>query len=140
FMVITGTFVSTKLGHFNGIQAVGAAIGVILGALYMLTVVQKMFFGPITKPENKRLHDVNDREIIALAPLVLAVFLIAFFPNLFLSQIRGGSDRVVGDLQARAEQNPAPRFYQGPIRLLARRPEAPETPTAAAAANNPLAR
>jgi len=76
FMVITGTFVSTRLGHFNGVQAVGAAIGVILGALYMLSVVQKMFFGPITKPENKRLQDVNQREVIALAPLVLAIFLV----------------------------------------------------------------
>ena len=57
FMVITGTFVSRTLGHVNGIQAVGAAIGVILGAVYMLGVVQKMFFGPITKPENKHLQD-----------------------------------------------------------------------------------
>ena len=59
FMVITGTFVSNHLGHFNGIQAVGAAIGVILGALYMLSVVQKMFFGPITEHENKHLEDIN---------------------------------------------------------------------------------
>jgi NADH-quinone oxidoreductase subunit M len=40
-----------KLGHFAGIQAAGAALGVILGAVYMLMVVQKMFFGPITKGE-----------------------------------------------------------------------------------------
>ena len=140
FMIITGTFVSTKLGHFNGIQAVGAAVGVILGALYMLSVVQKMFFGPITKPENKRLHDINHREIIAVTPLVLAIFVIGFFPNIFLAPIRGASDRVVSDLQARMEQNPAPRFYQGPIRLLARRPEAPQTQLpAAVAATSPAA-
>ena len=48
FMVITGTFASMHLGHFAGVQAVGAAIGVVLGAIYMLMVVQKMFFGPIT--------------------------------------------------------------------------------------------
>ncbi|WP_394849148.1 NADH-quinone oxidoreductase subunit M [Pendulispora brunnea] len=137
FMVITGTFVSTRLGHFNGIQAVGAAIGVILGALYMLSVVQKMFFGPITKPENKKLHDVNHREIIALAPLVIAIFAIGLFPNIFLSRMRGATDRVLGDLQARVEQSPAPRFYQGPIRLLARRPEAPQTAEAAAAEATP---
>jgi NADH-quinone oxidoreductase subunit M len=124
FMVITGTFVSTKLGHFNGIQAVGAAIGVILGALYMLGVVQKMFFGPITKPENKHLPDLNHREILALAAPTVLVFVIGFFPNIFLSQIAGAAARVQGDLQQRVEQNPAPRFYEGPMRLLPLRPEA----------------
>ncbi len=126
FMVITGTFVSNKLGHFNGIQAVGAAIGVILGALYMLTVVQKMFFGKITKAENKHLHDVNDREMLSIAPLVLVIFVIGLFPNLFLGQIHGATDRVLSDYEARLETNPAPHFYQGPLKLLERRPEAPK--------------
>jgi len=126
FMVITGTFVSNKLGHFNGIQAVGAAIGVILGALYMLGVVQKMFFGPITKPENKRLADVTNREILALAPVTAMIFVIGFFPNIFLSQIQGAAARVQDELAARIEANPAPRFYEGPMKLLARRPEAPK--------------
>ena len=50
FMVITGHVrVDARSGTSHGVQAVGAAIGVILGALYMLMVVQKMFFGPITK-------------------------------------------------------------------------------------------
>ena len=67
FMIITGTFASDKLGHVAGIQSVGAALGVILAALYMLTAVQKMFFGPITRDENKRLKDINSREIVAVA-------------------------------------------------------------------------
>src|SRR5579862_8369515 len=74
FMVITGTFVSTMLGHFNGVQAVGAAVGVILGAIYMLMVVQKMFFGPITKKENRDLPDVDARELVSLAPLAMLIF------------------------------------------------------------------
>jgi NADH-quinone oxidoreductase subunit M len=135
FMIITGTFVSTRLGHFNGIQAAGAAFGVILGAIYMLNVVQKVFFGPITKPENKVLEDVNRRELIALAPLTIAIFLIGFFPNIFLNSIRGATDRVVNDLQQRTEQNPAPRYYEGPIRLQSRKEEA--TALAGAAATPP---
>ncbi len=124
FMVITGTFASNKLGHFNGVQAVGAAIGVILGALYMLSVVQKMFFGPITKKENEHVKDINGRELIALAPLVMLVFVIGLFPNIFLVQIKDATTRVRDDLQNRLEMNPAPAFYQGPARLLSRRPEA----------------
>jgi NADH-quinone oxidoreductase subunit M len=133
FMVITGTFASNKLGHFNGVQAVGAAIGVILGALYMLSVVQKMFFGPITKKENKHLSDVNGREIVALAPLVAMIFIIGFFPNIFLVQIKDAAARVRDDFQARIETSPAPKYYEGPIRMLPRRPEAPKLPSAAAA-------
>ena len=59
----------------------GAAIGVILGALYMLGVVQKMFFGPITKRENKHLADINGREIVAVAPLIVMIFVIGLFPT-----------------------------------------------------------
>jgi NADH-quinone oxidoreductase subunit M len=125
FMVITGTFASNFLGHFNGVQAAGAAFGVILGAIYMLMVVQKMFFGPVTKKENKRLEDVNGRELIALAPLAIMVFVIGLFPNVFLHQIKGAATRVQDDFNARVMTNPAPKFYQGPITLTPRRPEAP---------------
>jgi NADH-quinone oxidoreductase subunit M len=128
FMVITGTFASSRLGHFNGVQAVGAAIGVILGAVYMLMVVQKMFFGPITKKENKTLPDLNARELVALSPLVMLVFVIGFFPNVLLNQIRGAADRVVGDYDARILSNPGPSYYQGPVKLGPRRPEATPQP------------
>jgi NADH-quinone oxidoreductase subunit M len=124
FMIITGTFVSTKLGHVNGIQAVGASIGVILGALYMLTAVQKMFFGPITKPENKHIDDINGREIVAVAPLLVMVFVIGLFPNIFLSKMRDSLARVQSDFSSRIEKHPAPLYYEGPMRLEARLPEA----------------
>jgi NADH-quinone oxidoreductase subunit M len=135
FMVITGTFASNKLGHFNGVQSVGAAIGVILGALYMLTVVQKMFFGPITKKENKKLPDLNGREMVALAPLIAMVFIIGFFPNIFLVQIKDAAARIKDDFNTRIENSPAPKYYDGPIRLLPRKPEAPKTAEAATAEN-----
>ena len=130
FMIITGTFVSTRLGHVNGIQSVGAAIGVILAALYMLGAVQKMFFGPITKPENKHLSDLNGRELIAISPLVAMIFIIGFFPGIFLEPMAGAVARVHDDYVARIEANPAPRFYTGPVKLQARRPEASRPQTA----------
>ncbi len=128
FMVITGTFVSNKLGHFNGIQAVGAALGVILGALYMLGVVQKVFFGPITIKENEHLEDINRRELVAVSPLLILVFVIGLFPNLLLAPMHAACGRVQDDLDARAADHPAPMFYTGPIRLLARKADAPSLP------------
>ena len=124
FLVITGTFASTKLGHFNGVQAVGAAVGVILGALYMLTVVQKVFFGPITHKENAKLPDVNGRELLALFPLVIMIFVIGIFPKIFVSQIEGAAARIQSDYEGRIAAHPGPAFYEGPLKLLARKPEA----------------
>lgn len=133
FMIITGTFSSTKLGFVNGLQASGAAIGVILGALYMLSVVQKVFFGPVTRSENANLPDVNGRELVALAPLVAMVFIIGLFPQIFLSQIQDAAVRVQADLNARSvEMHPARRYYPGPAKLVSRRPEAPASPLQAA--------
>jgi NADH-quinone oxidoreductase subunit M len=125
FMVITGTFASHMLGHFSGVQAAGAAIGVILGAVYMLMVVQKMFFGPLTRDENKGLSDLNPREIVSLAPLAMMIFVIGFFPNVFLSQIKGAAARIQSDFDARVESNPPPKFYEGPIKLMPRRADTP---------------
>jgi NADH-quinone oxidoreductase subunit M len=128
FMVITGTFVSRRLGQFNGVQAVGAAIGVILGAIYMLGTVQKVFFGPINREENKHLTDVNRRELLALAPLVMMIFVIGLFPNLFLSQIHDACSRVEGEVAERVMDHPGPMYYTGPIRLNARNAEATPLP------------
>ncbi len=126
FLIITGTFVSNKLGHVSGVQAVGAALGVILAALYMLTAVQKMFFGPVVHDENKNLPDLNGREIVALTPLILAIFVFGAAPNLLLGSIHGAVQRAIADVNRRVEDHPGPRYYTGPILLAARRPEAPK--------------
>jgi NADH-quinone oxidoreductase subunit M len=125
FMVITGTFASHNLGKFNGVQAVGAAAGVILGAIYMLMVVQKMFFGPITKKENATLSDINGRELVAVAPLAMMIFVIGLFPNIFLSQIKDAAARVQDDIDGRIMMNPGPKYYEGPIKLTSPKREQP---------------
>jgi NADH-quinone oxidoreductase subunit M len=125
FLIITGTFASDKLGHVAGIQSVGAALGVILAALYMLGAVQKMFFGPITRDENKHLSDINSREMIAVAPLVIAMFLLGFAPSLLTNQMHGAVERVLSDYDFRAKSGTGGKYYDGPIRLGPRRPSTP---------------
>ncbi len=125
FMVITGTYVSHKLGYFNGIQAAGAAVGVILGALYMLTAVQKMFFGPITHAENKSLQDLNGRELLSLAPLVAMIFVMGVAPGIFIDQIRGATSRTLDVYQSRLAAHPGPRYFEGVPHLIARQADAP---------------
>ncbi len=93
FMILMGTFVSYgvggsgfPLGGHARVLGVTASLGVILAALYMLSVVQKMFFGPTNNPKNKALPDLNVRETVAVAPLIVLIFVVGFFPNLFLSR------------------------------------------------------
>lgn len=76
-----------------------AALGVILGALYILHMVQKMMFGPITNPENEHLEDLTGREIAYLLPMVLMCFVMGLFPNYFLSRINPSVDRFISDVE-----------------------------------------
>jgi NADH-quinone oxidoreductase subunit M len=87
FMIIMGTIVSQVLDRQATSQAAVASFGVILAAVYMLHVVQKMFFGPVDNPKNEHLEDVSPREVVALAPLIALVFVIGLFPNVFLSRM-----------------------------------------------------
>jgi NADH-quinone oxidoreductase subunit M len=73
-----------------------AVTGVVLGAWYMLWLVQRVFFGPLKEPHHRggnahdREEEVSDlcwREFFALAPLVVFIVWIGLQPNVFLSRI-----------------------------------------------------
>jgi NADH-quinone oxidoreductase subunit M len=69
---------------------------VILAAVYMLSVVQKVFFGPLNNPKNESLSDLNPRETMALAPLLVLVFVIGLFPNVILDRLHDSVTGVIG--------------------------------------------
>ena len=76
-----------------------ATTGVILAAVYMLSLVQKMFFGPLSNPKNANLPDLNVRETLALAPLIALIFVLGFFPNVFLDRARDSVATVIEGYQ-----------------------------------------
>lgn len=78
FLILNGSFFSEL--YANHIYAVLAAIGVILAAAYMLWMFQRVMFGPITNEENKKLVDLNGREIGLLIPLVIFMVWIGIRP------------------------------------------------------------
>jgi len=100
FLIVTGTFNSERLANFSGIHTVGAAAGVILAAVYMLGVVEKVFFGPLSNPKNKHLPDLTVRESLALAPLVLMIFVIGFAPSVFLDRMKPAVDMIHNQFKA----------------------------------------
>ena len=68
-------------------SSVLAVCGVVLGAWYMLWLVQRVFFGPLREPgdaDHEPVSDLSGREIAALVPLAILVFWIGLYPQFFL--------------------------------------------------------
>ena len=96
FLVLLGTFKSTHLAMWLGVLA---STGVILGASYMLWMVQRVFFGPLVQVENARLHDVNIRELATALPFVVMVLVMGVFPGFFLDRLQTSTQRYVARAQ-----------------------------------------
>ncbi|MCX6115936.1 MAG: NADH-quinone oxidoreductase subunit M [Proteobacteria bacterium] len=82
FLILLGTFQAMP------VAAVFASLGVLLGAVYMLTLCRKILFGPLDNPENKVLEDLSPREFGYLVPLAVLAIVMGVFPNLFMSKLK----------------------------------------------------
>jgi NADH-quinone oxidoreductase subunit M len=93
------------LGAFRSIMpfAIVATFGIVLAAWYLLDAVRKMLQGPITKPENSQIRDLNWREILTLVPILILFFVIGLFPNLFFDKINPSAQVVADALNNRPE-------------------------------------
>ncbi len=81
FLILAGTF------ETHPVAATIAASGVILAAIYLLWLVQKVFFGPITNEENRNVPDMRWHEVAAMVPLVIFMVWIGVHPNTFLKKM-----------------------------------------------------
>ena len=97
FLILSGAFTS-KL-HNAPWYAVGGAVGVILGAVYMLWMYQRVFFGRVTNPANEGLADLSPREWAVVSPLVALIALMGIFPGPLLARIQPASDRLIGRME-----------------------------------------
>ena len=68
--------------------AVLGATGVILSAIYLLWMLQRVVFGEITKDENAKLEDLDAREYAGLLPLVALAVIMGVVPMLFMNETK----------------------------------------------------
>ena len=100
FTILLGAFGSRVLN--NPWFAALAAIGVILAAVYLLYMFQKLFLGPVDKEENRKLLDMNFREIITLVPLLILIFWIGLYPSPFFNLMEASVTKLVEHIQVAA--------------------------------------
>ena len=101
FLVLLGAFQVKKWWAFV------AAIGVILSAVYMLWMFQRVMFGPVTRPENEKLGDLTLRERIVFAPLLILIVWMGVAPQPFIDRIEPSLQAVLDLAQSRRQTTEA---------------------------------
>ncbi|MBI1371587.1 MAG: NADH-quinone oxidoreductase subunit M [Phycisphaera sp.] len=95
FLTLLGAFVGKGVYGTRYI-ALWAALGLILGAIYILYMVGKVVIGPLREPADA--HDVSDlnwREITALTPLAVACLVLGLYPAPVLNSIEAPIDNTL---------------------------------------------
>ena len=87
FLIMLGMWNSHAVAN-PWIVTMLAGTGVIFAAVYLLWMVQRVFFGKVTNPANKRLTDLTAREIGLIAPLVFLMVFMGVYPTPFLNRSR----------------------------------------------------
>jgi NADH-quinone oxidoreductase subunit M len=116
--------------------AVLAVSGVVLGAWYMLWLVQRVFFGPLkeppihshdphghNEPEHHAIEDLDLREILALAPLAVFVLWIGIRPNDFLKPMQPTLEQARASAAAIVDQQAIDSLRQNSETAQARNPK-----------------
>jgi NADH-quinone oxidoreductase subunit M len=81
FLILVGAF------EANPWWGVLAASGVVLGAIYMLWMLQRVFFGEVTNEKNLTLRDLTPREVLVFLPLVVMIFWLGAYSKPFVQRM-----------------------------------------------------
>jgi NADH-quinone oxidoreductase subunit M len=93
-------FVSEFMSIMGGydafpVQGVLAALGIVLSAMYLLYMLARVVFGPITRPAYEAIEDAGTMEMAAAVPLAVLLVLFGVFPALLISVQRPGVEAVL---------------------------------------------
>jgi NADH-quinone oxidoreductase subunit M len=94
FLIMLGAF------RWDPRFVVAAGLGVILSAVYMLWMFQRVYYGTVTHEENAALPDLLPREWAAVVPLCAVAVVMGVLPTLFLKPMEASVDALVQKVQA----------------------------------------
>jgi NADH-quinone oxidoreductase subunit M len=115
FLTLFGTFQSSVGAGTSGatewlilwkpkLLVIVGATGVILGAVYLLYMFQKLMFGPLDPDRNGSLPDLSGRELAVFVPIVALVIAMGVFPRPFLKRMDASVTRFAGTYQEKLAQ------------------------------------
>jgi NADH-quinone oxidoreductase subunit M len=106
FLVLLGTF------GVSPTHAAIAATGVILSAVYMLWMFQRVVWGEVSNPDNAELGDITGRERLTLIPLVILIVWMGVYSNHFLRPMDASVSRLLNRVEKteRADTKSASRM------------------------------
>jgi NADH-quinone oxidoreductase subunit M len=99
FTILLGAFGSKAIN--NNVYAIVSALGVIMAAVYILYMFQKMFLGPQgeivdeVKKHGHAIRDLNWREIVTVLPLLIFIFWIGLYPKPFFALMAPAVENLV---------------------------------------------
>ncbi|HUJ77308.1 MAG TPA: NADH-quinone oxidoreductase subunit M [bacterium] len=108
YLILLGAFL------VNPVYAAVAAVAVILAAVYLLWLVQRVFFGPVTNEKNKAMKDLSWRELTVFAPLLLLIVWVGVYPQTFLGKTETSVNQFLGRMNGAAVAAAAPAAQPEP--------------------------
>jgi NADH-quinone oxidoreductase subunit M len=121
FLILLGSFAGFFL-HAKIYTAV-AATGVILSAVYMLWMFQRVNYGVVTNPKNRSLRDLSTREWFVIGPVCAMAIFMGVFPGVFLKPMEPSVRRVVEHTRGSMPMNASDRGPTVPAAPLGTGPE-----------------
>ena len=101
FLVLIGAFES----HLRWWTII-ATSGVILSAVYMLWMFQRVMFGELDNPKNQKLSDLNCREITLMVPLIVLIFVMGLYPKPFIDRMDPAVQKLVSHVRSACSLTP----------------------------------
>jgi NADH-quinone oxidoreductase subunit M len=105
------------VANVSMVWAAFAALGIVLGAAYLLWMYQRVFWGPLDNPDNQGLKDLNFRETMTLVPLVVLMIWIGLYPKPVFELMEKPVDYIVHKVQPDYFERagvtyPEPKLYE----------------------------
>jgi NADH-quinone oxidoreductase subunit M len=98
FTILLGSMGASSLGPNPWIYTAFATTGVILAAVYLLWMFQRVFMGPLDNPENQKLRDMNGRELAIMLAFLLFIFWIGIAPAGYFALMDSSVASLVSDV------------------------------------------
>lgn len=93
FLVLLGSYNAPNLG--TNLYVIFSTTAVILSAVYLLWLYQRVMLGPVEHEENKNLKDVNKNELLTLIPILVFIVWIGVQPNTFLKVTENSVKQII---------------------------------------------